>query len=204
MGRKNKSTEKREEILGHVYDVIRGRGVEGATFSQIAEYAGIHKSLLTYYFNTKEEMILALVDVITQRYLEAFYDAVRSVDDPRDRLEKSLDMILGGQWVRIIDYRVFYSCFYLGLMNEEIRRRFKAMYDRLEDILVEELKTYEAHGIVKVDDPRETALLIITQLEGFDYYLAVSGYDPLTERHGRIVRKHLSDMLQIRPKPQAR
>jgi AcrR family transcriptional regulator len=199
MGRINRSEEKREEILRHVYEIIKAEGVEGATFSRIAEHAGIHKSLLTYYFNTKEEMIISLVDVITERYVETFYDAVLRIDDPRERLMTSLDMIFDRRWVRVIDYRVFYSCFYLGLMNEEIRRRFKAMYDRLKEILVRELSTYAARGIVKIDDPDKTALLIIIQLEGFDYYLAVSGYDARTEAYGRHVKEHLMEMLNVKP-----
>jgi TetR/AcrR family fatty acid metabolism transcriptional regulator len=201
MGRRNKSAEKREEILQHVYEVISTRGVEGATFSQIADHSGIHKSLLTYYFNTKEEMIIALVDTITQRYIETFYNALSVIRGSRERLEKSLDMIFSRDWVRIIDYRVFYSCFYLGLMNEEIRRRFKTMYDRLKEILVEELVTYQEQGIIKIDDPERIALLIIFQLEGYDYYLVVSGYDAETEQYGRYIRDHLAGMLNIQPEP---
>jgi AcrR family transcriptional regulator len=197
MGRKNKSEQKREEILEHVYKVISAEGVQGATFSRIAEHAGIHKSLLTYYFNTKEEMIISLVDLITDRYIERFYDMVAGITDPRERLEKSLDVVFGRQWVRIIDFRVFYSCFYLGLMNEEVRARFKAMYDRLKKILVEELKTYMARGIVRIDDPENTAIFIIIQIEGFDYYLAVSGYDKKTERYGRYLKQHLVNVLGV-------
>jgi TetR/AcrR family fatty acid metabolism transcriptional regulator len=204
MGRINRSEEKREEILGHVYEIIRSDGVEGATFSRIAEHAGIHKSLLTYYFDTKEAMIISLVDKITERYIETFHDAVSRIQDPHERLMTSLDMIFDRQWVRVIDYRVFYSCFYLGLMNEEIRRRFAAMYDRLKEILVRELSTYAAHGIVKIDDPEKTAILIIIGLEGFDYYLAVSGYDARTEAYGRHVREHLVKMLDIQPRSGAR
>jgi len=201
MGRKNKSVEKREEIIQRLYEIIGTHGIEGATFSQIAEHIGIHKSLLTYYFKTKEEMIIALVDTITRKYIETFYDALSAIRGSHDRLEKSLDMIFSRDWVRIIDYRVFYSCFYLGLMNEEIRTRFKAMYDRLRELLVEELKDYTANGIINIDDPEKTALLIIIQLEGFDYYLAVSGYDPQTEHYGRYVRDHLAGILNIQSKP---
>lgn len=200
MGRKNKSEAKREEILNHVYEIISARGVEGATFSQIAEYAGIHKSLLTYYFTTKEEMIISLVDVITRRYVQTFYAMVSGIEDPRERLEKSLDMIFGKQWVRVIDYRVFYSCFYLGLMNEAIRARFKSMYDRLKEILVEELEGYAARGIVRIDDPETAAVLIIIQLEGYDYFLAVSGYDAKTQEYGRYIKELLTTMLHISPR----
>jgi AcrR family transcriptional regulator len=198
MGRINKSDQKREEILEHVYEIISTEGVEGATFSRIAERAGIHKSQLTYYFNTKGAMIVSLVDLITDKYIERFYEMVASVTDPRARLEKSLDVIFSRQWVRIIDYRVFYSCFYLGLVNEQVRARFKAMYDRLKEILVEELKTHMARGTVTIDDPETTAVFIIIQLEGFDYYLAVSGYDKKTEQYGRYLKQHLIHVLGVR------
>ena len=72
MGRKNRSDTKRSEIIKHVYDVIAESGIEGATLSRIANHMGIHKSLLTYYFHTKEEMIIALVDFITETYEKFF------------------------------------------------------------------------------------------------------------------------------------
>jgi AcrR family transcriptional regulator len=185
MGRINRSEEKKEEILRHLYDIISEKGIEGATLAKIAKRIGIHKSLLTYYFNTKEEMIIALVDLITEKYLRAFYDMASRIEDPKKRLEASLDIIFSRDWVEIIDFRVFYSCFYLSLTNEKIRHRFKKMYDRMKEALVGELSTYVDEGLVKIENPEEAAVFIITLLEGFDYYWAVSGYDREVEAYGR-------------------
>lgn len=198
MGRKNRSEEKRTEILEHLYDVISEGGIEDATLSRIARHMGVHKSLLTYYFNTKEEMIIALVDFITDKYLKTFHDMVSRIEDPRERLKTSLDVIFSHQWVRVIDYRVFYSCFYLSIVNEKIRLRFKEMYDVMKDVLVKDLKIFREEGIIDVDSPEDAAVFIISMLEGFDYYLVVSGYDSELEKYTDYLRNQIAKMLNLK------
>jgi len=201
MGRKNRSEEKRLELLGHVCDVIRDDGIEGATLSRIAKRAGVHKSLLTYYFSTKDEMIVALVDFITDRYEEAFSGLVAGIDDPDRRLETSLDIIFGKQWTEIVDYRVFYSCFYLSLMNERVRERFSLMYDRLKGFLIREIDQAASRGVLNVEDTEKAAVFVMMLLEGFDYYWAVAGYVRDVEAYGEYFKTHIKKLLGMKPHP---
>jgi len=199
MGRKNRSEEKRLELLDHVIDAIREDGIEGATFARIARRAGVHKSLITYYFSTKDEMIVSLVDFITERYEEAFTKLVAGVDDPDRRLETSLDIIFGRQWTQIVDYRVFYSCFYLSLMNERVRERFSLMYDRLKGFLIQEIDLGVKQGVIDVEDSEKAAVFVMTLLEGFDYYWAVAGYVRDVEDYGEYFKAHIKKLLGMKP-----
>lgn len=198
MGRKNRSDKKRTEILEHLYEIISKGGIEEATLSKIAKHMGVHKSLLTYYFKTKEEMIISLVDFITDKYLRTFYDMVSRIEDPRKRLEASLDVIFSQHWVRVIDYRVFYSCFYLSIVNEKIRIRFKKMYDIMKEVLVKDLEIFKNEGIIEIENPEETAVFIISMIEGFDYYLVVSGYDRKLEDYSTYLRNQIVKMLNVK------
>jgi len=198
MGRKNRSQEKRLELLGHVSDAIREDGIEGATLSRIAKRAGVHKSLITYYFSTKDEIIVALVDFITDRYEEAFAEMVAGIDDPDRRLETCLDIIFGRSWIEIVDYRVFYSCFYLSLMNERVRERFSLMYDRLKSFLIREIELGVSQGIVDVEDSEKAAVFIMMLLEGFDYYWAVAGYVRDVEDYGEYFKAHIKTLLGVK------
>jgi len=200
MGRKNRSQEKRLELLGHVADAIREDGIEGATLSRIAKRAGVHKSLITYYFSTKDEMIVALVDFITDQYEEAFSGLVAGIDDPDRRLETCLDIIFGRNWTQIVDYRVFYSCFYLSLMNERVRERFSLMYDRLKGFLIREIDLGRDRGIIDVEDSEKAAVFIMMLLEGFDYYWAVAGYVRDVEEYGEYFKMHIKKFLGMKPR----
>ncbi len=198
MGRKNRSDTKRSEILKHVYDVIGESGIEGATLSRIANHMGIHKSLLTYYFHTKEEMIIALVDFITETYEKLFLAKISHISDPRQRLETGLDIIFSRQWDKVINARVFYSCFYLTLMNETIRRRFHTMYDRFKDVLKEELTICRDQGIIDIVDPEQSAVFIVSLSEGYDCYWIITGNDKDADRYGRHCKEQIKILFRMK------
>jgi AcrR family transcriptional regulator len=198
MGRKNRSDAKRAEIIKHVYDVIAESGIEGATLSRIAKHMGIHKSLLTYYFHTKEEMIIALVDFITETYESLFLDKISHISDTRQRLETALDIVFSRQWDKVINARVFYSCFYLTLMNETIRLRFHKMYDRFKDVLKQELTIGRDQGIIDIEDPEQSAVFIVSLSEGYDCYWIISGDDKDTDRYGRHCKEQVKTLFKMK------
>ena len=73
-------TEKREQILEAALDVFSRNGFRGATIDQIAEAAGMSKPNLLYYFHSKEEMHVTLI----QRLLETWLAPLRELDDVGD------------------------------------------------------------------------------------------------------------------------
>ena len=198
MGRKNRSDAKRTEIIKHVYDVIAESGIEGATLSRIAKHMGIHKSLLTYYFHTKEEMIIALVDFITETYESLFLDKISHISDTRQRLETALDIVFSRQWDKVINARVFYSCFYLTMMNETIRRRFHEMYERFKNVLKQELTIGRDQGIIDIEDPEQSAVFIVSLSEGYDCYWIISGDDKDAEHYGRHCKEQVKTLFRMK------
>ncbi|MBX3213077.1 MAG: TetR/AcrR family transcriptional regulator [Labilithrix sp.] len=63
--------ERRSELLDAAYTLIAEKGLEGLRTRDIAARAGVNISTLHYYFGTKEELLVAVVervrDTFTQR-----------------------------------------------------------------------------------------------------------------------------------------
>jgi AcrR family transcriptional regulator len=60
----------RSRLLHAATDAFAEFGYEGASLRTIAEDAGVSFQLITYYFGTKEELWIATVDYLFERYLE--------------------------------------------------------------------------------------------------------------------------------------
>jgi TetR/AcrR family transcriptional regulator len=73
-------TEKREIILEAALEVFAQHGFRGATIDQIAEAAGMSKPNLLYYFRSKEDIHVTLM----QRLLETWLAPLRELDDIGD------------------------------------------------------------------------------------------------------------------------
>jgi TetR/AcrR family transcriptional regulator len=73
-------TEKRETILEAALDMFSQHGFRGATIDQIADAAGMSKPNLLYYFRSKEEMHVTLM----QRLLDTWLAPLHELDDDGD------------------------------------------------------------------------------------------------------------------------
>ena len=73
-------TRKREIILEAALEVFSQHGFRGATIDQIAEAAGMSKPNLLYYFRSKEEIHVTLM----QRLLETWLAPLKELDDVGD------------------------------------------------------------------------------------------------------------------------
>ena len=62
--------DNRSRLLHAATDVFAEFGYEGASLRAIADSAGVSFQLIAYYFGSKEELWVATVDYLFERYLE--------------------------------------------------------------------------------------------------------------------------------------
>ena len=70
MTENDKQTE--EKIFEAATDVFIDRGMDGARMQDIADHAGINKSLLHYYYRTKDHLFNAVFEKITGQMFKKF------------------------------------------------------------------------------------------------------------------------------------
>ncbi|MDY6793905.1 MAG: TetR family transcriptional regulator C-terminal domain-containing protein [Actinomycetota bacterium] len=184
----DKVEARKREILESFYQVLIDEGLEGASMAKIADRMDIHPSLIVHYFSTKEEMIVELVDFILEIYRETFLPRVRKARDPEERLQAAADALFSPEWAKLVDTGVFFACYSLSFRNERVRESFKRMYSTLREFLVEELSLYMEEGVIAEAEPGKVADLLITLLEGYDYYRNLMEDDERFEELGGYIR----------------
>lgn len=74
----NLELEKQQKIINAAFDEFTDKGYERASTNQIVKNAGIGKGMLFYYFNTKHELFLYLIDyaieIIEREFLSKLPD----------------------------------------------------------------------------------------------------------------------------------
>ncbi len=81
--------ENVERILDAALDVFATFGFRGSRIEQIAAAAGLSKTNLLYYFHTKKDLYLAVL----QRTLDMWLEPLRALDPARDPAEALGDYI---------------------------------------------------------------------------------------------------------------
>lgn len=96
MGRKSRAEERREELLAAFGRCIITYGLEGTSLEQIADEAGMTRSVIRHYIGNRDELVNALIEHIIAQYagqLEAAYATV----PPDQVVAYTLDRLFAGE-----------------------------------------------------------------------------------------------------------
>ncbi|MEE4114120.1 MAG: TetR/AcrR family transcriptional regulator [Desulfobacteraceae bacterium] len=169
--RKNKSAALRKpDILESYYQVLIQEGLEGTSISKIANRIGIHPSLIIHYFKNKENMKLALVDLLIEKYQSPAMMRFDHIEDDQEHFDAIIDVLFSFKWSRTVDPGVHFGFYYLSLRNEQILERFRVMFKWLRDYLCEKLIYFTDKGIIRVADAVKAADYIVTLMEGLEFH----------------------------------
>jgi AcrR family transcriptional regulator len=161
---------RKREILESYYQVVSKEGFEGSSIAKIAEVMGVQRSLITYYFKSKDEMTNELVDFVLSKYEEPYFYGIDETIDHEKGLHILLDRIFGPNKVRFVNDGVFYSCYSLTFKNPRIKGQFDQMYGRFRALLTRELTLCRQAGVIQNIDVHNTANVIISLMEGLGYF----------------------------------
>src|SRR5277367_6022254 len=84
----------RERILDAAYDLFSRRGIQAVGVNEVTARAGVATATLYRHFPSKDELVLAFLDLREQRWTRDFVEAgaLSSSDDPEERLLAIFDV----------------------------------------------------------------------------------------------------------------
>ena len=94
----------RERILGTAYELFSRRGVRAVGIDEVIERAGVAKATLYRHFHSKDELVLAFLDLREQRWTRDLVEAgaLSRGSDPEERLLAIFDVF--DEWFRRDDF----------------------------------------------------------------------------------------------------
>jgi AcrR family transcriptional regulator len=108
MSDQSHGARRRREILSAAADLSTAEGLEGLSFSRIAEEVGLTKAGVAAHFESKEALQLAVVDTAAAAYAAPLVDAAKNSEPGLPRLRALALAWLGH--LETIDYRG--GCFF--------------------------------------------------------------------------------------------
>jgi len=111
--------EKRKLIMNVALEHFAAEGYHNTTINHIAKHAGISKGLMYNYFESKEELLAAIVN-------RSLSEIVRYFDPDRDGYltEDEFELFVRKLFKIILEKRTFWRLFYQLLMQKDVRDMF--------------------------------------------------------------------------------
>lgn len=158
--------ERRTQILRAARAVFIDKGYGTARVEDVAARAGLSKGAVYFYFQSKRDLLMALV----QEEHENTYSFLDQAEvDGRPAAVKMLDL---GQ--KYLDYfaglksppRFFLMMCEQGIRDEEIREEVQAVHQRFVDAATRILAQGQVEGAFRAGDPAAMAALLKAIIDG--------------------------------------
>jgi len=190
MNRTSKATKKEivtafrtREILAAARRLLEQRGLEALTMEEIAAAAGVAKGTLYLYFESKDDLIQALITLVGENLLQ---DVEASLQDPGTPLEKLTRMVSV-----LLEYlnreRSLFPIYARELLRgrRESREGFWCHYQELEERFVSLVTRLFADGIAADQfipaNPRLLTFLTRGLVRATGYYQQAEGQADATQ-----------------------
>ena len=127
---KKKFTEKQIQILDVAEELIAKKGFEGTSVRDISAKANINVAMISYYFGSKEKMMVNLYQYRVQKTRETFAEFTQIIKDgkPEMQLKEIINFIVK----QLLTYNYFH-----GFVTQELRHD-----DRVKNTLLEFYQTF--------------------------------------------------------------
>ena len=122
-------TEKQIQILDVAEELIAKKGFEGTSVRDISAKANINVAMISYYFGSKEKMMVNLYQYRVQKTRETFAEFTQTIKDGRPEMQ--LKEIINFLVKQLLTYNYFH-----GFVTQELRHD-----ERVKNTLLEFYQT---------------------------------------------------------------
>jgi AcrR family transcriptional regulator len=160
------SEERRKQIITSAIKVFARDGFENARMDDIAAESGLSKGLLYWYFNSKEEIIIAIADLLFSAEFSKMQVISLENQTARLSLESYLQIFLSDLQEMLAIAPVIYEFYALAFRNPAVRQVMQEYLGRFVTILEPIVQLGIDTGEFTPCDPRQATIAIGAALEG--------------------------------------
>ncbi|MEV1001136.1 TetR/AcrR family transcriptional regulator [Nonomuraea sp. NPDC050202] len=169
MGR---TSDAGERILAAARSLIEMRGYSALGVAEICKAAGVPKGSFYYFYESKEALVLAVIDEHWANQERSWRQILSGEAEPLQRLRRLFEATMATQSAGQQSCGTISGCLFGNLtlemsnQTEVIRGRLQEIFDAQVDLIETVIAEALARGEVTVADTREAARSVVAQLEG--------------------------------------
>lgn len=161
-GARPKGVARRQEILDRAIEVFRERGADGTSLRRIAEAIGVSHAALLHYFDSREQLLVAVYEHANARRSES------TTSDRSLGVEMMVDAAIAN--VEVPGLVQLYSTLVAASLesgNTVSQEYFSSRFERLRAELTASFRAQQEDGRIRGDvAPEHLAALVIAASDG--------------------------------------
>ncbi|MFL7892660.1 MAG: TetR/AcrR family transcriptional regulator [Anaerolineales bacterium] len=164
--RPNVSEERKNQILAAATRVFTMHGFTGARMDDIVEESGLSKGALYWYFDSKDAIIIGILDQIFDSETTQLREILEAEDSATKKIELFVEMSIKDLEKMKPLMPIFFDFWSLSVRNPNIKQAIKRYYQNFLDLLTPIIEEGIESGEFSPMDPAEAAVALGSLYEG--------------------------------------
>jgi len=160
------SEERRVQIITAAINVFAREGFANSRMEDVASEAGLSKGLLYWYFKSKEEIIIAIADVLFAAEFRKIQTISTEGQSAYSCLEQVLDIFVEELQGMMKVAPVVYEFYALAFRNATVRKVMQGYLGRFVTIMEPIVRYGIERGEFVPGDARQVTIAIASAMEG--------------------------------------
>jgi TetR/AcrR family transcriptional repressor of nem operon len=165
-------SDAKERIVQSAKTLIASRGYACVGVQELCEHAGVKKGSFYHFFDSKRDVVLAVIERYGEWFDEVLRDALAPDVAPPARIDRLLETLYRLHRSRAKDCGQAEGCMVgnlaaeLSTHDETVRKRLQATFERWAGAIEATLREAAEAGQLQSVDPATTALALVGYIEG--------------------------------------
>ena len=161
---------RKEQIMSAALSVVVAKGYDQSRMDDIVEKSQLSKGAIYWYYKSKEEVYLSLVDYWFLQYSSGVVDTLQQQESASDQLKALFDFFIGQFDKNPTTFKLLVEFWRLAGLNPNFNTKLQQIYSDFLEYIIEIIKVGVANGEFKNVEPRITALSILINIEGINWF----------------------------------
>lgn len=188
----NGSEDTRARIVQGAFSALKQNGLPQLSYDMVAAEVGVTRQLVRYYFETSDDLMLALCDYLAGTYRDALLANAAKLEGP-ERLEMFLDfyfdLIEGVRKPK--DDAVYDALMSLATASIPVRENLRGQYSLLGQVLSHEFRL--AHPELDARSAEELSFVFVSLMYG---HWKMVGSLGASEAHNALTRNAMHRLIR--------
>ena len=173
MPRKIIAPERKKEIIAGLFKCLGNAGHEQVTIKDIAKAANLSHGVIHYYFDSKKDIMLALVEDFISRNESLMQDRLAKIESAWERLRAFISFAVERLVLDPETSMFFLNLYQMAMTDEEIRSGAMSTYAHFRRAIHELIEYGIARGEFAEVEPEKLAFFCVGCVEGIWLQMAM-------------------------------
>ena len=161
---------RKDQIMNAAQVVVASKGYDQARMDDIVEKAQLSKGAIYWYYKSKKDIYLSLIDYWFNEYSEGVLKSLEDKDSSSEQL-KSLFEYFVDQFDQNPDtFKIMVEFWRTSGLDLDFNNKLQEIYSQFLEYIIDIIKNGIESGEFKEVDPRITALSILINIEGIHWF----------------------------------